>query len=289
MIERSRAEVFKPQYYERRRIMLKQERQLYILRKVGENGKVTTNELVEELNIAQDTIRKDFQELSAKGLVVRVHGGIMKIDHQITTFAERANIKTSVKQRLAKAAFDLVSDQHVFYIDGGTTNLCFAETLPSDFGGTVITNSPAVALALCQYPGAEINLIGGILHNKMQVVEDLFSVQRIQAMNIGCGIISTTSLSLKNGITYPSFNEATFKKIVMEQSKLIVAIAVKEKLNSTSAFLAKDISVIDILVTDETSEEILQPYRMAGIHVVSVDVVNDLIFDKVPLRDNTLS
>ena len=37
--------------------MLKKERQLYILDKLKEQGKVTTNEMVEEIGCSVDTIR----------------------------------------------------------------------------------------------------------------------------------------------------------------------------------------------------------------------------------------
>ena len=59
--------------------MLKKERQIYILEKVKREGRAITNDLVEELGVAEDTIRKDFQELSKKGLVRRIHGGVWSL------------------------------------------------------------------------------------------------------------------------------------------------------------------------------------------------------------------
>ena len=44
--------------------MLKKERRNYILARVRRDGRITTKELVEELGLAEDTIRKDFQDLS---------------------------------------------------------------------------------------------------------------------------------------------------------------------------------------------------------------------------------
>ena len=61
--------------------MLKKERQIYILEKVKREGRAITNDLVEELGVAEDTIRKDFQELSKKGLVRRIHGGVLRMEN----------------------------------------------------------------------------------------------------------------------------------------------------------------------------------------------------------------
>ena len=106
--------------------MLKKERQIYILEKVKREGRAITNDLVEELGVAEDTIRKDFQELSKKGLVRRIHGGVLRMENNIIDFNERITMNPTIKQQLAMKATELISLKSVVYIDGGTTNLKFA-------------------------------------------------------------------------------------------------------------------------------------------------------------------
>ena len=129
--------------------MLKKERRNYILARVRRDGRITTKELVEELGLAEDTIRKDFQDLSAKGLVQRVHGGVLRLEEETdqadaqsaakilqeihalqaaatgresrekhVDFYERVTRHPGVKKKLAARAAQLVSDIHVLYIDG---------------------------------------------------------------------------------------------------------------------------------------------------------------------------
>lgn len=116
--------------------MLKKERQIYILEKVKREGRAITNDLVEELGVAEDTIRKDFQELSKKGLVRRIHGGVLRMENNIIDFNERITMNPTIKQQLAMKATELISGKSVVYIDGGTTNLKFAESLPKDHTGS---------------------------------------------------------------------------------------------------------------------------------------------------------
>ena len=78
--------------------MLKKERQIYILEKVKREGRAITNDLVEELGVAEDTIRKDFQELSKKGLVRRIHGGVLRMENNIIDFNERITMNPTIKQ-----------------------------------------------------------------------------------------------------------------------------------------------------------------------------------------------
>lgn len=252
--------------------MMKQERQQLILDRVAKDGRVTTNELVAELGLAEDTIRKDFQELSKKGLVKRVHGGVLRIENELRDVESRAAEHPTVKQALAEYAVRLVSDKHTLYIDGGTTNLCFAKALPTSFTGMVITNAPAIAMALIHYPNLEISLIGGTLQKTTQVVEGMDAIQQIRQLNIECSILGVSSISPESGITFPSYGEAMLKKTVIEQSRSVIAIANKEKLSSTATFFTAGIDAITTLVTNESDPKVLAPFRNSGVEVITADI-----------------
>lgn len=259
--------------------MQKKDRQLYILDKLKQQGKVTTNEMVLELGCSLDTIRKDFQEMSRLGQAQRVHGGIIPIEknarsekNDLLDFNERLEEKISVKQLLAEKAVELLENSNVIYIDGGTTNLKFVQNLPPDMKTTIITNSPAIALVLCEYPGIEIQMLGGSVQKTIRIVEGMNALEQMRGMHFQTSVIGVSSLSVDGGITYPSMDETLLKRAAFRQSQTVIAIANKEKLNSIAGFYATDISSISILVTDETDEAILVPYRNAGVQIVSVNV-----------------
>ncbi len=252
--------------------MLKKERQIYILEKVKKEGKATTNELVKELGLAEDTIRKDFQEMSAKGLVTRIHGGVLKIEEELINFDERITHKPSVKQHLGECAAELVRDKRVLYIDGGTTNLKFAESLPMDYKGSIITNSPTISIALCKYPDVQVTLLGGNLNRTTKIVEGSNAIQQMGTLNFECAVIGVSSLSPKNGITFPSYDESLLKQEAIKRSRQTIVIANKEKLGTVAGFYAGDISMINVLVTNETDEEILQKYSEKGIKIIVDDI-----------------
>ena len=252
--------------------MLKQERQIYILEKVKKEGRATTNELVQELGLAEDTIRKDFQEMSAKGLVKRIHGGVLKVEEELINFDERITHKPSVKLRLAQRAAELVKDKKMLYIDGGTTNLRFAESLPVDFNGTVVTNSPTISIALCKFPDVHVTLLGGNLNKTTKIVEGSSAIQQMSTLNFECAVIGVSSLSPENGITFPSYDESVLKQEAIRHCKQTIAIANKEKLGTVAGFYAGDLSMIDVLVTNEKDESILQKYFENGIEIIIEDI-----------------
>lgn len=261
--------------------MLKKERQVYILNKLKNDGKVLTNDMVSEIGCSVDTIRKDFQEMSRLGQAKRIHGGIVSIEmnkncekNELLDFNERLVENISVKELLAKKAVEILGNPNVIYIDGGTTNLQFVRNLPEDINTTVITNSPAIALALCNYPNVEIQLLGGTLQKTIQIVEGLGTLEQMREMHFQVSVIGVSSLSAEGGITFPSMEEVILKKEAFLHSQRVIAIADKEKLNSIAGFYVTDISSITTLITDETNETILAPYKSAGVEVISVENID---------------
>ena len=57
--------------------MLKKERQAYILHQVNLHNKVLSSLLCSEIQVSEDTIRRDLQELADEGKVIKVHGGAL--------------------------------------------------------------------------------------------------------------------------------------------------------------------------------------------------------------------
>ena len=57
--------------------MLKKERQAYILHQVNLHNKVLSSLLSHEIRVSEDTIRRDLQELSEEGKLIKVHGGAL--------------------------------------------------------------------------------------------------------------------------------------------------------------------------------------------------------------------
>ena len=57
--------------------MLKKERHDLIMRQINLHNRVLTSDLVQLLNVSEDTIRRDLQELSDDNFLYKVHGGAL--------------------------------------------------------------------------------------------------------------------------------------------------------------------------------------------------------------------
>jgi Fic family protein len=78
-------------------LMLKKERQEFILREINLHNKVLTSDLCEAINVSEDTIRRDLSELAETGDIIKVHGGALSRSFHVS-FKPMASILMIIKR-----------------------------------------------------------------------------------------------------------------------------------------------------------------------------------------------
>src|SRR5215470_19734155 len=101
--------------------MLTSERKALILQRLRQDGRVIAKAFSQELNLSEDTIRRDLRELAGAGLLQRVHGGALPSSPAMADFATRRSVATSGKRAIGRAAAGMVQPGQVVFLDGGTT------------------------------------------------------------------------------------------------------------------------------------------------------------------------
>lgn len=249
--------------------MLKSERHELILTRIEQFGKVLVSDLTEELKVTEDTIRKDLQELSKAGLIKRVHGGAIRIDNSVLAFEQRVKKNSTRKQELGKLALQFLQPEQIIYMDSGTTNLAFANEIPKNFKGTVITNNPSIALTLSDHPYIRIRILPGELNKESKVIEGSDTLTAITNINFDLCVLGVSSIDINKGITVPMMEESLLKKQVIKQSSHVISIITSEKIGTTSTYFVDKPTAIDAIITEgNVPENLLTPYKEAGIQIV---------------------
>ena len=149
--------------------LLSEERRRKILSLLEEQGRVTVNGLADKFHISAVTIRSDLEELGAKGLLVRSHGGaILPLSpQQEYPLHLKKTLHHLEKVRIGRAAAQLVQPRQTVIIDGGTTTAEAARALKrnSPEALTVITHALNIALELADSPNISLIMIGGVFRH----------------------------------------------------------------------------------------------------------------------------
>ncbi len=119
------------------------ERQKQILSLLGRQGRLSVAEIVEQFSISEATARRDLESLASQGKAQRVHGGVMALEKAPPELPilDRKTEQAWEKERIGRAAADLVRDGESVFLGSGTTVLEVARNLRGHQQLTVVTNS----------------------------------------------------------------------------------------------------------------------------------------------------
>lgn len=249
--------------------MLKHERHQYILNKLKVDRKVISTSLSQDLNVSEDTIRRDLKELEGKKLLYKVHGGAMSMENPLLSYEERSVSNLDKKKIIAKKAVKLIHDGQVIIMSGSTTNLEIAKLIPDNLVVTIFTYSLPIALELTKHPSIEVIFIGGKLNKLAQVSVGIDVVNTISNIRADICFVGTGGIHIKKGMTEPDWEVAHIKKRMIEVSDYVVSICVSPKLMDVRKFKVVMIGAIDAMITDlDADTSTFDEFKESGLTII---------------------
>lgn len=230
--------------------MLKRERHQFIMNKFKNVEKINTIDLALELNISEDTIRRDFNELNNKGLIDKVYGGAFLVKDKPKNVFDIAIINEDKKMIVGQKALSFLSEGQVIIMTGGTTNLSFCKLIPLDFSATIYTYSLPIAMQLSQHPNIELIFIGGKLEKNAMVTVGIDVVQVLSKIKADVCFIGVSSLDVNQGITEMGYEVSVIKKEMIKASAKVIVLATSDKINGKMPHKVCDLNIIDAIVTE---------------------------------------
>ncbi|RFM27103.1 DeoR/GlpR family DNA-binding transcription regulator [Deminuibacter soli] len=248
--------------------MLKKERQAYIIQQINIHNKVLSSDLCVQLNVSEDTVRRDLQELSEEGKLMKVHGGALSKSFHFTI--QNNNIYSlPQKQIIAHKAVQLIRDGMFVLLSGGTTIRELIKALPPDLNATFITVSIPTALELLNHPSSEVIFLGNKLLKNAQMAVGADVVQRLGEIRADLCFLGTNSIDAQAGITDLDWEVIEVKRAMIRAAHKTVSLAISEKLNSVQRLQVCPTTAIDMLITELSPEDaLLQCFREKGLQVV---------------------
>ncbi len=144
------------------------DRKIQILNLITKEKKISVADLSRFVGVSQVTVRKDLDELAAKGLVAREHGFAVAVNND--DLATRLARNYSVKSKIASLAAKDLDDGEVIMIESGSTCALFAEELAKTKSSVkVITNSVFIANFVRDYKNLGVTILGGEYQKESQV------------------------------------------------------------------------------------------------------------------------
>ncbi len=146
---------------------------------MARDGALSVAELVRELRVSRETVRRDLNTLAARGLLVTTHGGALSSDRREPDLDTREAANASAKRAIGERAAELVPDGASVIIDSGSTTHALARALTSRHRLTIYTNDWRIALLLGRRNDNRVTLLGGELSDHEEATFGLDTVQQL--------------------------------------------------------------------------------------------------------------
>jgi DeoR/GlpR family transcriptional regulator of sugar metabolism len=249
--------------------MLKRERQAYIIHQVNLHNKVLSATLSNDINVSEDTIRRDLQELSVTGKLIKVHGGALSHSFDEVQYPFNKVYSQSNKRIIAEKAVKLIKDGMFVLTSGGTTILEMARMLPADLSATFISGSIPAIVEYMHHPNIEIIVIGDKLSRNSKITVGADAMARIKTLKPDLCFLGINAIDVQHGITDSDWDVVQLKQTMIASSQKTVCLTIAEKINTLQPIHVCDVLKIDTLITELPPDHpMLQPYAAAGVKVL---------------------
>jgi DeoR family fructose operon transcriptional repressor len=215
-------------------------------------GEITMAEISAMLDVTGETVRKDLIALERQGLLRRVHGGALPVEH--LSFGE-PNVASRVeyteeKRRIARAALAHLPRAGSVLLDSGSTTVQLAELMPPEHQLTVFTNALPIALTLLTRHKFAVYMLGGRVRETSLASVEGWATRALEEINVDVAFLGTNGISLTRGLTTPDPAEAAIKRLMCASAHKRVLLADSSKFGVANLCQHADLTEIDVLITD---------------------------------------
>lgn len=243
--------------------MLTEERLQIIQNLVERRKSASIQELVDELDISESTVRRDLALLHQQGRISKVRGGAMACggyyNTEDDTVSSRRDRNLKEKQQIAQYAASLIRPHDFIYLDAGTTTERIIDYL-MEKDAIFVTNALTHARKLSQL-GYTTYIPGGEFKATTEAVIGDEAVESLRKYNFTKGFWGTNSVSLKGGFATPDVREAMVKKTSMENCAECYVLCDSSKFSQISCVKFNEIANAVIITTELTKEMLGNEYN----------------------------
>ncbi len=247
------------------------ERQDKIVRVLRENGPASIEDLANNLGTSQVTLRRDLRVLTDAGFLERRVGRVALVsngDNELP-LPLRFKINQEEKQRIARAALELIQNGETIMISGGTTTYELARLLPGQRRLTVITNALPVADLLADKPGINLIVLGGILRQGERTMHGHVTEIGAQELRAGKFFYGINAISIQHGLTHNHLQEVSTDRSLINASMQTIVLADHTKFGKVAPAIVVPVTQIQVVISGRE----LAPEYVEGLSARDVRVI----------------
>ena len=234
------------------------------------SGVTRVEDLALAVEVSESTLRRDLAALEAEGHIDRTYGGARPSGpYKETRLGERMRIEVAAKARIGAAAAAWVEDGSTIFVDAGSTCAQLVEHLRDLRDLTVVTRGLEIGLMLADSP-IDVIVVGGEVSPSSHGLAGAVTLFTLERLAVDLAFLGCDAVHPSRGVGEPTLEEAATKEMASRQARRTVVLAHAAKLTVEAVPAWAQLPPGWTLLTDESSEDRLAPFRDEGVRVVSV-------------------
>ncbi len=246
-------------------------RRFELIRLAKREGQLSIAQLSSQFGVSADTIRRDLDMLSVRGLVRRTHGGAIAADFLAQSECgpgQRTGVRTAEKTRIAKCAAALIKNGESLILNGGSTTRLFASELAGKRDLTVVTNALGVPPVLPHDAVRDIVFLGGEYRPESNTTVGSIAFCGAVPVNTDSAIVGVGGIA-QDGLYTSLLQDATMTGNMISHARRTIVLADSTKFGQRLLGHIASLDKIDILVTDATPpRELFRALVQLSVQVV---------------------
>ena len=250
------------------------ERRSLIAQMVLEKGRVLALDLRKQFDVNETSIWRDLRTLEEGGHLKRVHGGAVSIpgSSRIESFAEKMQLRIKAKERIGRAAAEMISPRDVCLFDSGTTTLQIIKQIPLELRQqssiTMVTNSFPITQEVLSWSLPNLIVLGGIYLADYQASVGPPTLKQLKELTADVVFLGTDGVSLEEGVTTANILMAEVDILMVERSRRAILVTDSSKLGRIGFVPVKPLNAFQMIITDtDAPPEIIAAIREQGVEV----------------------
>ena len=249
------------------------ERQAQILNLLARQSSLRVAEIVRQFSISEATARRDLEVLADQGKLIRVRGGALLLRQAPPEppILQREEWQSDEKQRIGKAAAQLIQDGETVFLGSGTTVLEVARNLTTHKNLTVITNSLPVMNMFSGLHGITVISLGGILRKSELSFIGHITEQSIRDLRTDKVVIGIHAINMEHGLTNDYLAETMTDRAILQMGQKVLLVADHTKFGLVSMSFVAPLEKVNTIITDtQVPTEFINALRGQNIEVIQV-------------------
>jgi len=253
--------------------LLKKERFLKIISELDRNDIVTVNELTSLLDVSDMTIRRDLEELSESGKLIRIHGGAQKVNVsplEEASHLEKREVHIKEKQEIARLAANEIRDFDTIFVGPGTTLELIAPYIKNVNSLRIVTISIPIFESFKNADvQCELILAGGIYRSRSGTLIGALASNAVSGLKFDKAFVGVNGIQNSQLMT-ANTEEGRIQSVALNNSQTKYIVADKYKLNRNDFYTFYSLDDIDYLITNKSAS-----YETIDYYQQYVRVIND--------------